>query len=103
MWWQLFALAFRRRLSHLARTVDEREARILASKLSPLFSVFGVLFVLQLLPGHGYLALALVASSILLLGAVVAFAVPTPFILLLRIFAADPNKVVLWRGRCDES
>ena len=84
---------------HLARTVEGREARILAAKLSPLFSTFAVVFALQLFPGYGYVTLALLAAAVLLLGAMVAFVVPTPFILVLRIIAADFNEVVLWRGR----
>lgn len=84
---------------HLARTAKGREARVLACKLSPLFSAFGVVFALQLFPGYGYLTLALLASVIVLLGAVIAFVVPAPFIGLLRVIAADFNKVVLWRGR----
>jgi hypothetical protein len=96
---QLFTSSFRRRLVYLARTVKGREARLLAVKLSPLFSVFGVVFSLQLFPGYGYLTLAWLASVVLLLGAVVAFAVPAPFIMLLRFIAVDFNEVVLWRGR----
>lgn len=52
-----------------------------------------------LIPGYGYLTLAFVICTALLLGAAVAFAVPAPFIALLRCIAADPSKVVLWGKR----
>lgn len=95
----LFTPAFRTRLRHLARTVAGREARVLAAKLSPLLSVFGAVFVLQFFPGYGYVTLAFVICTALLLGSAIAFAVPAPFIALLRFIAADPSKVVLWGKR----
>ncbi len=96
---QLFTPAFRVRLRHLARTVVGREARILAAKVSPLFSAFGAVFALQFFPDYSYVTLALVACTALVLGAAVAVVMPAPFIMLLRSIAADPCEVVLWEPR----
>lgn len=107
MFLQLFTPAFRVRLRHLAQIVEGRDARLLAAKLSPLPSAFGAIFALQLFPGYGYLTLALIICTILLLGAALAFVMSAPFIALLRFIAADPSEVVLWgrrkKGGRDES
>ena len=97
MWWHLFTPRFRVRLGVLARSAKGREARVLAAKVSPLLSSFAALVILRLLPGYGYIALAATFVGTLALGAVLAYCVPSPFILLLRVIAADFNKVVLWR------
>lgn len=96
MWWQLFTHRFRVRLRVLARNAAGREARVLAAKVSPLLSVFGALFTLQYFPGYGYAIFASVVVAAVALGAIVAYSVPGPFIMLLRLIAADQNDFVLW-------
>jgi hypothetical protein len=96
---QLFTPAFRIKLTDLAHTVVGRAARILAARFSLLLSSFGIIFVQQLFPGYDYVTLGLISCAVLVVGAVVAFAVPTPFIMLLRIVATDPSDVVLWGER----
>lgn len=99
MWWQLFTPAFRARLRFLAANATGREARVLAAKISPLLSASVVLALLFLLPGYGYAALSLLVLGVAGAGAVLAYLVPLPFILLLRFVAADPKEVVLWARR----
>ena len=99
MWWQLFTHEFRVKLRLLARNAAGREARVLAAKVSPLLSVFGGLFSLQFFPGYGYAIFASVVVAAIALGALAAYSVPWPFIMLLRFIAADPSDVVLWGKR----
>ena len=61
--------------------------------------MFGALFALQYFPGYGYAVLAAVVASAMTLGALGAYSLPYPFIMLLRFIAADPGAVVLWGKR----
>ncbi len=103
MWWQLFTPAFRTRLRVLAGSATGREARVLAAKVSPLLSVFVMLALLVFLPGYGYGLLLTAAIGTFCVCAAIAYALPRPFILVLRAIAADPEKDVVWNRRSQSS
>jgi hypothetical protein len=95
--YNLFTERFRVRLRLLARDARGGEARKLAAKVSPLFSVFLAIFALGYFPSYGYGTLLLLFLGVVSAGAVLAYCMPSPFILALRGLAADPSQVVLWR------
>lgn len=69
----LFTREFRKKLKHLVRTASPTEARALAVKISPIFSLLFGAIVLLHIGNYSYLTLVFVLASSVLLGALLAY------------------------------
>jgi hypothetical protein len=85
----LFTREFRKRLGARVRTASGRESRVLAAQISPVLSAFVVIGVLGQLPVSSTLAAAGVVLLGIGLGAIAAYALPHPVLLLMRALTVD--------------
>lgn len=93
MLYDVFTPEFRKHLNLQVRSATGNEARLLAAKASPVLSLFVAIFLLQYFPNYSYPALGALICIPMGVGAALAYALPTPFLLILRLLTCDPKYV----------
>jgi hypothetical protein len=91
MLYNLFTHQFRQKLKRLVRASSPREAKVLAVKVSPLFSLTAAAIVLLGLPQYGYPTLVAVFAGALVLGAGLAFVLSEWVLQLLFFLTLEAN------------
>lgn len=88
---EVFTYSFRKRLKRLVRVSNGQEAKALAVKISPIFSLTLGSCVLLYIEKYSYLTLVVVFCSALALGVLVSYRYSRFVLLVIRVFTAEPK------------